>query len=1207
MAHQRHSHITLLTLFMLLAAWISGVYPLRAQADPGILEFAMITDTHQFGPSADVRRADHNVQQFIEYCDQTPTLQFALFGGDFYNAYQTSHDEGIAYLTQASQAFSQLSIPLYATRGNHDCNGKYRSPGGRGYDNAHIVTDRQYYQLFSPLSTEGQFHHPEGIVIDDENPYGNYYYRDFEAQRVRLIVLNNYGRDSLEVSGYHGQQMKWLTESALDFRAKDNASDWSFLILGHAVSIDHSLNPITRLLHAYVRGQDFFDTDGGVTYGQSFSLHPVAHFIGFLGGHYHEDGYANWDGYNIISLSRGYASGSEYGQDEVCFDHFVIDTRTHTIEERRIGRGQSRLYSYDVPRQLLPGKSFPEAVGMGQYTVGGRFGRIIHVTNLLDDGPGSLRSAIDASGSRTIVFDVEGTIELQSPLVITSDSLTIAGQSSPGQGITLQGAPLVVDASEVIIRYLSLQQLTDRSFGRHHLMVDHVTAYSDTATALSIRRMAEASVQYCSISTGSHQSPAIEAGGFMASYIYNHIHNADLALHFPENEGENRWIQVARNLFTNWGYRVMYGGGHQGEFTIHENYFVPGLSTYHQRILDVANDGTARYWLRRNQVLGQEQHTANNTPLVNDRSGVTYDPLPYDTLLRPLMHPVARPHEILPVPSCLTVAAFQSSYFFGSIAYPKLQRLIQRQAGSHYRPEAPVADSMLVTSSRSEADVIGYLDRIVEPERSIVVLYDVNAHCRLDGYPYFLGLRDPIQSDSAHVAYVSCGDFLQGGLAASITHGQAVPDIMQHIPYDAIALGTHDFDYSFEYANQILKPLNLPVICSNFRDIATDTLLLQPYVIKQYGRRRVAFIGVTTPSTQVINQANFSDSLGHMIFDFDPPHIYQRVQRSVNQARAEGADHVVVLSQLGYFPDRFGISAPSLIAATSGIDAVLDGHTRLVIPSQHFINHQGQPVLYSQAGENFTYIGKLVIDPDGQLLSELIPTQQMKFRDPEVAQVVEGIKSLFMGSAEDYAGRTILPLTRPREYREGDTQSFNAGTLVTDAMRWAAEADISWINIGSIRQSLPAGELTRGDIHDMLPYENEIITIDLPGHLLFDYIRRLVRNLPAEGAIISPFSGMQISFSRHKGKRYVVQDVKVYDATKSQYGPIDPNRTYRIAMTDYCATIGRRAKIYYRQFNPKSTGELYSEAVFRYINRQLNGLVDTSSELFHERAIFLQP
>ncbi len=146
-------------------------------------------------------------------------------------------------------------------------------------------------------------------------------------------------------------------------------------------------------------------------------------------------------------------------------------------------------------RTAFPGARYGEI-----FASGGREGQVFKVTTLADDGPGSLREAVSAKGPRTVVFDVAGTIQLQSPLVIDEPYVTIAGQTSPG-GICLSGAKIFIAADEVIVRFLdiaperptsALREMLVRNGGFRNIMVDHCAIADRTREYRTDAALAEA-------------------------------------------------------------------------------------------------------------------------------------------------------------------------------------------------------------------------------------------------------------------------------------------------------------------------------------------------------------------------------------------------------------------------------------------------------------------------------------------------------------------------------------------------------------------------------------------------------------------------------------------------------------------------------------------------------------------------------------------
>ncbi len=245
--------------------------------------------------------------------------------------------------------------------------------------------------------------------------------------------------------------------------------------------------------------------------------------------------------------------------------------------------------------------AFPGAEGYGKHTKGGRGGQVIEVTNLNDSGEGSLRAAISASGRRTVVFRVSGTITLNSRLEIKNPYITIAGQTAPGDGICIRKYPLVISTDNVIVRYLRLR-LGDESGGEDdalsargykNIILDHLSASWSQDETMSVYWCDSTTIQWCLISEslylsnhskGSHGYGGIW-GGPNATYHHNlFAHHSSRNPRFASGCGET---DFRNNVLYNWSqstYGAEKDGGSSSPASnsfvnIVANYYKPGPAT----------------------------------------------------------------------------------------------------------------------------------------------------------------------------------------------------------------------------------------------------------------------------------------------------------------------------------------------------------------------------------------------------------------------------------------------------------------------------------------------------------------------------------------------------------------------------------------------------------------------------------------------------
>ncbi len=448
-------------------------------------------------------------------------------------------------------------------------------------------------------------------------------------------------------------------------------------------------------------------------------------------------------------------------------------------------------------------------------------------------------------------------------------------------------------------------------------------------------------------------------------------------------------------------------------------------------------------------------------------------------------------------------------------------------------------------------------------DNDIVILYTNDVHCGVDdnlGYAGLATVKNALEAQGKHVVLVDNGDAVQGDTIGTLSNGEYIIDIMNEIGYDVATPGNHEFDYGMDQFFALTEQANFPYVSANFVDNEGNTVL-DPYVIKDVAGVKIAFVGISTPKTITTSTPKyFQDDNGNYIYAFQQDEtgekLYAAVQSAVDAARAEGAQFVIALAHLGIEEDCSPWTSSEVIVNTTGIDAVLDGHSHSMIECEKVKNKDGAEVLLSSTETKLAYIGCLTIKDDGSMSTTLISDNGMK-------DFIGGIQEEFEALVNTVVASTDVdliikdPASGERIVRVSET---NLGDLCADAYRAMSGADVAIVNGGGVRADIPAGDITYGQIIAVHPFGNEMCVVECTGQEILDALELGCSKLPAESGGFLHVSGMTYTIDLNvestvkldeNGMFVEVEgDRRVKDVTVGGE-PLDPDKTYTLASHNY--------------------------------------------------------
>ncbi len=288
--------------------------------------------------------------------------------------------------------------------------------------------------------------------------------------------------------------------------------------------------------------------------------------------------------------------------------------------------------------------AFPEAEGFGRYAQGGRGGKVIRVTTLADYLPGkeapiegSLRAAVDAKGPRIVEFKVAGLIELKAPLRIRSPRLTLTGAGAPGDGVCIKGRECVVNADDVIIRYLRFRtgDISGKEddalsvYQAKNVLLDHCSASWSVDETLSVTGAGctNVTVQWCLISESLNKSVHSKGEHGYGSLLRC---DGDITFHHnlwahhktrcprPGTYGAERGILLdfRNNVIYDWGTNAGYTAEDRATLNYVGNYLKPGPSTKKPKAAFSIGGASTRMYVAGNYLAGGAQENEDNWSMV---------------------------------------------------------------------------------------------------------------------------------------------------------------------------------------------------------------------------------------------------------------------------------------------------------------------------------------------------------------------------------------------------------------------------------------------------------------------------------------------------------------------------------------------------------------------------------------------------------------
>lgn len=366
---------------------------------------------------------------------------------------------------------------------------------------------------------------------------------------------------------------------------------------------------------------------------------------------------------------------------------------------------------------------------------------------------------------------------------------------------------------------------------------------------------------------------------------------------------------------------------------------------------------------------------------------------------------------------------------------------------------------------------------------------------------------DSVRNAEKNVITVDAGDMVQGSLYFKYFRGDVEYPLMNMTGYDIRVLGNHEFDNGMKDLAEKYKTVKGARLSANYDFKGTDLEgVFEPYVIKKVGGKKIGFFGINIDPESLISKKNIDVNFKEVIPTANEIAAYLKNKKK--------CDLVVAVTHIGYTKENHKTTDVELAKSSRDIDIIIGGHSHTLIDPAHpekypslIENADGKPVRVVQTGKYGKYVGKLTIDLDrlkgadgSDFGYELIAVTDRFPADKLDRKMTDFIRP-YKEQVDSVNGRVIG--TSLYDMKNGErtggmanmTADFGLwyGNHKADSLRAAGvdvgKVDLSIMNVGGIRQNMPAGDITEGQILSTYPFSNHFTIISLKGSDIIEALR----------------------------------------------------------------------------------------------------------------------